>query len=442
MPGRLPAPNNYSAAAVSAAVERLLEALVVPAVGLVIVTRCLYGPGTGVDIWLLTLSVIYAVLFLLGRSPATRPGWVDWALFAVILVETVSYFNSTYRANSLRGYHETLFLFLFYCFVRLHLKHVRQQVGVFLLVAALGLYLSVTALISFQNQYAEIAALGFDDLTDFRQLFRAFRPGEYPAAEWVTLYLALLPFPALLFIRFAKSSRAASWLMLCPAVLLLVVIAATFSRGLYVATAAFFVSSALLFRLYRLTALRGLVSLGAVTLMLAALVLCVTPLGAPALKTAAMFSTTSQVRSLEGRAGASRAAWEIVKDHPLLGVGSFNFPIHYAAYKEEGAVYAGRTFNIFLQILVEKGVVGLLGYCLLFFGFFKESHEKMRRPGGDTFQKAVTAVFAASCVALLVRDLSYSSMLTNAGVSALLWFAFALSARPVSGPAADAAGHL
>lgn len=438
MPGRLLDPNAYSAAAVSAAVERCLEVLVIPVVGLVIVVRCLYGPDTGVGVWLLTLSVIYAALFLLGRAPAERLGRVDWALLAVILAETASYFNSTYRANSLRGYHETLFIFLFYCFVRLHLKHGRQQVGVFLLITLLGLYLSATALLSFQGQYAELASHGFDDMTDFRQILRAFRIGDYPAAEWVTLYLMLLPFPTLLFIRFAGAAPRAAWLLLCPAVLLLLVIAATFSRGLYIATAAFFVSSALLFRMYRLTALRRLVCFSAVSFLLFALFLCVTPLGPPTLKSAAMFSTTSQVRSLEGRAGASKAAWEIFKVHPLLGVGSFNFPMHYAAYKEEDAVFAGRAFNIFLQILVEKGVVGLLAYCLLFFAFFKASHEKMRRLGDDTFQKAVTAVLAAACVALLVRDLSYSSMLTNAGVSALLWFAFALNAGPA--PVRAAAG--
>ena len=125
-------------------------------------------------------------------------------------------------------------------------------------------------------------------------------------------------------------------------------------------------------------------------------------------------------------------------DHPLLGLGSYNFPMQYVAYKEEGAAYVGRTFNIILQLLVEKGAIGLLAYCLLFFGFFKVSYENVRLRGGDSFQKAMTVVFMASGVSLLVRDLSYSSLLTNNGVSALLCFYFAVNAG--AGPSPEDAG--
>ena len=43
-------------------------------------------------------------------------------------------------------------------------------------------------------------------------------------------------------------------------------------------------------------------------------------------------------------------------------------------------------------------------------------------------------IFMASCFALLVRDLSYSSTFVNKGVSALLWLMFAVSARPEPSP--------
>lgn len=418
-----------SAATISRSAERLLEILVIPIVGFIIIGRCLFGSGTGIDIWILALSIIYAILFLLGRSSAGRLNWVDWSLLAVVFTEIISYFNSTYEVNSLHGYNEILFLFLFYCFVKLNLKLEYQQVGIFLLITLFGLYLSGTAIFSFYRQYAEISLHGFDDVTNFRQLFRAFQTESSPAGEWITLYLVLLPFPTLLFIRLAKTASVSSWLLLCPVALILIAISATFSRGIYIATIAFFVSAILLFRLYHLPALKRLACFSMFALLLLIIILFVTPLSRPALNTVSMFKTTSQVRSLEGRASLWKVSWEIVKDHPLLGVGSFNFPMQYAAYKEDDAVYVGRTFNIFLQLLVEKGAVGLIAYCLLFFSFFKVSHESLRLPGNETFQKTVTAVFMATCIALLVRDLSYSSVLTNKGVSALLWFILAVNAK-------------
>jgi O-antigen ligase len=111
--------------------------------------------------------------------------------------------------------------------------------------------------------------------------------------------------------------------------------------------------------------------------------------------------------------------------------------MQYAAYKGEESAYVGRTFNIFLQLLVERGIVGLLAYCLLFFSFFKVSHDNIRLFRDDIFQKTVIVVFMASCAALIVRDLSYSSILTNKGVSVLLWFCFANNAGLNHNPASN-----
>ena len=104
------------------------------------------------------------------------------------------------------------------------------------------------------------------------------------------------------------------------------------------------------------------------------------------------------------------------------------------------SAYAGRVYNLFLQLLVEKGVVGLLAYCLLFFSFFKVSHDKVRLIKDDAFQQAVVVLFMATFVALIVRDLSYSSILDNEGVSTLLFFIFANNALAEARPAGGGVG--
>ena len=411
--------------------EPLAEILIVPVIGFVIIRRCLYESGTGIDISFLIITVVFSIIFLRGRFTAVRINWIDLSLFLVVIVETICYYNSTYRPNSLQGYQDALFLFLFYCLVRLHLRHDYQRTGIFLLLSLFGLCLSAAAMLSFYSYYTFLKSLGFDDLTSFRPYFYFQQPPGIPVGEWITIFLMLLPFPILLFIRFADTAQAKVWTLLCPTVVLLLTSAVTFSRGLYIAIAAFFVFATLLFWLHGLTtSLKRFVRFSALAFLLLIIVVLVTPLRAPVLTTAAIFKTTSQVRSFEGRTALWKTSWEIVKAHPLLGVGAFNFPMQYAAYKKEDSVYVGRTFNIFLQLLAEKGLVGLLAYCLLFFNFFKVLHGKIRHLQGDSFEKAVSILFLASCFALLVRDLSYSSTFVNKGVSALLWLIFAGSARP------------
>jgi O-antigen ligase len=419
-------------AAAPESAEPLSEILVVPVIAFIIVRRCLYDSGTGLDIWFLLITLVFSAIFLFARSGAGRINWVDCSLFVVVLSETLCYFNSTYRPNSLHDYQEVLFLALFYCLVRLHLRHEYQRTGVFLLLSLFGLCLSVAALLSFGRQHASLTSLGFDDPTSFRAYFNFFQPPGIPVGEWITIFLMLLPFPILLFLKFADTARA--WALLCPAVALLLTISVTFSRGLYVAAAVFFVSAVLLFWLYGLAQLKRFARFSLCALLLAVVVVSVTPVREPLLTTASMFKTASHVRSFEGRANLWKASWEVVKARPLFGVGAFNFPMQYAAYKAEDSVYVGRTFNIFLQLLVEKGLVGLLAYCLLFFSFFKVAHDNIRLLPADSFHKAVSVLLMASCLALLVRDLSYSSTFVNDGVSALLWFIFASSARPAPPP--------
>jgi O-antigen ligase len=412
-------------------VRRFLELLVIPVVGLFIISRCRYGSSPGIDIWFVVVFLIYYGVSFLGRSSTglRRITFLDWSLFIVVIIETACYLNSTYPANSLRDYNNVLLLFLFYCFVRLHLNREYQQLSIFATITLFGLYMSVAAIYSFYRQYGRITSLGFGDVTNFKQSFDFLQTNGTPLGEWVTLYLVLLPFPILLFIRFVNSASRSIWLLLCPVVTLLVIISATFSRGAYVATGVFFLSTVLLFRLQGLTALKRLIGFGLCALLLFTAITCATPLRGPVLTTALMFKTSSQVRSFQGRTGIWKESLQVAKNHPLFGVGASNFPMHYAAYKEVDSVYVSRTLNIFLQLLVEKGVVGLLAYCLLFFSFFKVSYENVKRARGSEFQKAVVVMFGALVVTLLVRDLSYSSVLISQGVGALLWFIFANNAR-------------
>lgn len=67
-----------------------------------------------------------------------------------------------------------------------------------------------------------------------------------------------------------------------------------------------------------------------------------------------------------------RGGWEIFKDHPWVGVGTMDLSETYRKYMPPGAVHVfGHLHNIFLQVAVTMGVVGLAAFCYLLYSFFR-----------------------------------------------------------------------
>ncbi|MBU3965094.1 O-antigen ligase family protein [Patescibacteria group bacterium] len=90
--------------------------------------------------------------------------------------------------------------------------------------------------------------------------------------------------------------------------------------------------------------------------------------------------------SINSRLMIWRAAWLIGKDHPLLGIGPGNFQKYYLDYQSrvlgtgpylEWAV--PQPHNIFLAFWLETGILGLAGFILLLFWFFRAGLDNFRK---------------------------------------------------------------
>ena len=59
--------------------------------------------------------------------------------------------------------------------------------------------------------------------------------------------------------------------------------------------------------------------------------------------------------------------WEMMKEHPVLGVGYFNFSPYFETYYPEDVLYefAGLPHNIFIQIGTDAGFLGLFVYFMI-----------------------------------------------------------------------------
>jgi len=84
-----------------------------------------------------------------------------------------------------------------------------------------------------------------------------------------------------------------------------------------------------------------------------------------------------------------RAAWEIGKDHPIFGIGPGNFQRYYLDYQKrfsepylEWAV--PEPHNVFLAFWLETGILGLAGFIILIFWFFKKTFSSLKKARLDS----------------------------------------------------------
>ena len=413
----------------SAILDRTLDLALIPLVSIIFVAQIYYSPAA--IIILIIVGAIYTTRNVLaddGRLLNSGFGWVDISTLIVMASEIINYFGSTYKLNTLSSLLDISFLFLLYWTIRTNLKHQYQLVGILIIMSLFGAYFTARVIYVFLPQYHHLAYLQFDDLSNFRERINLLGPEGIPIAEWITLFLMFLPFPVLLLVRYRRKLVFVWPPVVCALLLILLSITITFSRALYISTFSFFIVGSLLCLYFRLFSWRQILIFNVVLGLIFVAIIGFSPIVKPVMTTTSILRTSSQIRSLQGRF----TTWTIVpgmaRAHPLLGVGSYNFAMQYANYRPPNTVYVGRAFNFLFQLLIEKGVLGLAAYGLLLFSLLKTSFRKLRLSMGDVFDRSMLALFLAAAASVIIRDLSYFSILTNKGVASLLCFMFACSA--------------
>lgn len=382
---------------------------------------------------LLIVFLVYLIknIFLENfHSNIPRYTWIDSAIVLLAVAEGVSYISSTYRENSFYNVIDLSFFILFFYWIKFNLKDY-QRTATYIFLAGFGVLISINGTRFFLSLYFQMKSIGLNDLSDFRHIFYFGSPMGSPTGEWITLFLAFLPFPLILLFAKFKIDNCKSLFLLIPVILILAIPVMSCSRGMYLALASFAFFGSTLLLLYKLYSLKKVFRFNLLFLLSIGLIIVVTPLFKPVLTTISMFQTTSQVRSFEGRKSLWKTGIEIIKDHPVTGIGSNNYAIKHVTYKDknEDSQFVSRVFNIFLQITIEKGFIGLLAYCFIIIAFFFISHQKLKLLHNNRSQQVVIILFMSAFAAILVRDLTYSSMLSNKGVHLLFWFMFAHNAQ-------------
>jgi putative inorganic carbon (HCO3(-)) transporter len=108
----------------------------------------------------------------------------------------------------------------------------------------------------------------------------------------------------------------------------------------------------------------------------------------------------TQDAAIQGRASENLAAWEMFKDHPLLGVGLHNYRYLYVDYAKQlglaTTVTERSAHNLYLEVAAETGVVGLTVFLLLIWVAMKGillARKELLKRGFEEYANLAMAMF-------------------------------------------------
>ena len=114
-----------------------------------------------------------------------------------------------------------------------------------------------------------------------------------------------------------------------------------------------------------------------------------------------------------------RSCLTMIKKHSLIGVGLGNFRYVYPGYMLAGAKEKMlHAHNVFLQIAVEMGILGLLAFLWLLFLFFKDILSQRQE---DRYLKVVSIGFCAGIIAIFITSL-FHDVFHSRQIATLTWY--------------------
>ncbi len=216
-----------------------------------------------------------------------------------------------------------------------------------------ALLLTICSFLIFRNS---VISAGFEDTYHFRFLFR---PLGYITNQWAALLLILFGWICLI-------RQYSSLFVFLTALTVLL----SFSRGAYIALGIYLIIWLMFQRpLYE--------KVRVVLICLIAIIVITFCLPTEIKTTLQMNITVSQQQSTEARINSTSVTWHVLKNssrHSLFfghGNGSYSFVVDHALNQDSTQTYTTIAPNLLIQLLIEKGLFGLMLYFLLAFAICK-----------------------------------------------------------------------
>ncbi len=348
---------------------------------------------------------------------------IDFLMLLIFFTEIIIYLNSSYQANTIFFIYKIIAILLIYVVYHLVIDSQNIQNIFFTAVSIYGIILGIGTLFFFLTFQFNVKYEGFQDITNFRSLYHPF--GSL-SNDWTAILLLFLPFIGISLFAFFKHEYlkfvfGAGFFIVCFGIIL------SFSRGAYLAVLTFLLFLFILLLYFKIVKVKRLLVYAMFTVIIfASMVFTVSQ---PVQTTVQISKTTSQVRSIEGRISTWNSSLSIIKQHWWFGVGSGNFPLKYVKAKNvaEDTYFTGRVSNSFLQLFIEKGIIGLLVYFIVALVIVWTFGKLLMNSNSTNVEKFKAVIVLSVIFALAVKESTFSSLFEKDGVLLLVFMLIAIS---------------
>lgn len=308
----------------------------------------------------LVMYVLFAVAFY--KRPRFELLFPDIAVCLVTLYELILPFTSI---NPSSGYTYAMmgcYLWAFYFICRLCITTKKQLRQILLILSAAIFFIVLVGIVCFFQFRQRVFLACFNSLYEFRSLLA---PWGNTINLWSTFLIVFMGVIIQTFLFYRHSAKVQSFLALVFGCIIWNGLS-SFSRTQYV-----LLVLTLLVMAVSVCALKKLhttkVLLGVFVVTIAGF--CLINGSQDVLRTLSMHTTLSQQRSVEARYQTYAIVERSMANNLAYGVGNGNYTlaVNNDIYENDNIVYTNFASSGYLQLLVEKGLVGFIIWIVLFF---------------------------------------------------------------------------
>ncbi|WP_136465848.1 O-antigen ligase family protein [Flagellimonas onchidii] len=302
-------------------------------------------------------------------------------------------------------------LFFLYKYLIKKKKQIRFQIVK--AITLLSFFLFILNILSFLYFKMSLTNVGFSKLVNFKNLYT---PIGHLNNLWASVLILLLAHNTIQSYREVELKyKLFTFLILSLNVFCIFV---SFSRGVYISLSLFVILSGYLgFKNCKKAPL-------VFSVFIVSVVIFLIPVTRDSVTTTFAFNkTSSQQRSTSGRIDRWEHSFQFVKDKPISGWGNGNFILarDTRPFVAEDSAFSSKTDNTYLQLLIEKGILGFVAYLSLFVICALIISRGIRNKNRTKKEKLELTLIFSGLVVFLVRDLTFSSLFSDNAVY-LLFF--------------------
>jgi len=357
------------------------------------------------SIQIILFPLIFIVLFIFYRNNDKHYSLtiLDAGFILLLVSEVITTIFSSYLNNSLSSltrFVVLLFSYIFYKIIFVKFKIRKLFSFLFFFCSSALLILNLNSFLSFYNS---IISEGFFELNNFKNLYE---PVGMLNNTWASALLLFVPFNIIFLLGRNKLSHK------IPVIITLLFnsfcIIVSFSRGVYLSLFIFVLILNLLSIGYFKFKQIILYNVIALLLFSSSAYLVKNSF----LTTVSYNKTTSQKRSNSGRIAHWKHIVKLVDDKPVLGYGQKNYGLAREKIQllEEDLRFSNRTNNTYLQILVERGLLGFSYYLIFFFIVSLIVYRNLKSKKRNKNEKIELIIIFSGLIAFLVREVTFSTL--------------------------------